>query len=291
MTVLVTGATGMFGARVTALLAESGVDVLAMTRSRERAEEMTCGSVTGVVADLDDPSSLSAVMEQADRLFLVSPMHAELGRREVAAIESAQVHGIDQVVKLYGSVRHEGDQLDVQHQLSIEALRNSGLQWSLVSPQTVMETNLLGQIEGIRYERSMFGSAGDGRIGMVALDDCAQVAAHVLRADPSAWSERNLEITGPEALTYTEIAGELSKAFECPISYIDMSEDAFAAMLIEYGVPAEELELQVLCHFRQMRAGKASLVTDTFELVIGRPATSIFEWARAHRDAFGLSDD
>ena len=37
MSVLVTGATGMFGARVTELLANSGADVLAMTRSRERA--------------------------------------------------------------------------------------------------------------------------------------------------------------------------------------------------------------------------------------------------------------
>ena len=29
-----------------------------------------------------------------------------------------------------------------------------------------------------------------------------------------------------------------------------MSEAEFAAMLIEYGMPAEDLELQVLCHFR-----------------------------------------
>ena len=30
------------------------------------------------------------------------------------------------------------------------------------------------------------------------------------------------------------------------------------------------------------------LVTDTFESVIGRPATSVFEWATAHRDEFAL---
>ena len=71
-------------------------------------------------------------------------------------------------------------------------------------------------------------------------------------------------------------------------SATDMSEAEFAAMLIEYGMPAEDLELQVLCHFRQMRDGKASLVTDTFESVIGRPVTSVFEWARAHRDQFEL---
>ena len=291
MAVLVTGATGMFGGRVTEMLAGSGVEVLAMTRSPERAEELTRGTVTGVVADFDDSSSLAAVMEQADRLFLVSPMHSDLGRREVTAIKEAEAHGLVHVVKLYGAVRHEGDQLDTQHQLAIDALRDSELMWTLVSPQTVMETNLLGQIEGVRHARSMFGSAGDGRIGMVALDDCAEVAAHVLQSKPEGWSERNLEITGPAALTYAEIAAELSKVFGCEISYVDMLEEDFAAMLINYGVPPEDLDLQILCHFRQMRAGNASLVTDTFQSVMGRPAMSVREWGAAHRDAFGLSDD
>ena len=48
------------------------------------------------------------------------------------------------------------------------------------------------------------------------------------------------------------------------------------------------VELHILCHFRQMRAGNADLVTDTFESIMGRPSTSVFEWATAHRDQFPL---
>lgn len=92
-------------------------------------------------------------------------------------------------------------------------------------------------------------------------------------------------------MTYAEIAAELSKGFGCEISYVDMLEDDFAAMLIENGVPAVDLDLLILCHFRQMRAGNASLVNDTFQSVMGRPATSVREWAKAHRDKFGFSDD
>ena len=79
-------------------------------------------------------------------------------------------------------------------------------------------------------------------------------------------------------MTYPEIAAEMSRAFGETITYVDMPEEAFAAMLIEYGYPPEDVELQVLCHFRQMRAGKADLVTDTFERVAGRPAMSVYEW-------------
>ena len=286
MTVLVTGATGMFGSGVVESLERAGVDVLAMTRSESSAEKMTRGHVTGVVGDLDDPESLPALMDRADRMFLVSPMHPELGRREVAAIEAAVAAGIDQIVKLYGSVRHEGDQLHIQHQASLDALASCGRSWTLVSPHTVMETNLLGQVEGIQEERSMFGAAGDGRIGMVALGDCVEIAALVLQEDPACRSGANLEITGPAALTYAEIADEMSRALDTRIKYVDMPEEEFSAMLIEYGFPAEDLELEVLCHFRQMRAGKADLVTDTFERITGRPATSVYEWTLAHRAAF-----
>ncbi|MDG2200949.1 MAG: NmrA family NAD(P)-binding protein [Phycisphaerales bacterium] len=286
MTVLVTGATGMFGSGVVESLDRAGADVLAMTRSESSAEKMTRGHVTGVVGDLDDPESLPALMERADRMFLVSPMHPELGRREIAAVEAAAAAGIDQVVKLYGAVRHEGDQLDIQHQASIEALASSGVPWALVSPQTVMETNLLSQVEGIREEQSMYGSAGEGHIGMVALGDCVDAAAIVLQDDPAKWMGANLEITGPEALTYAQVAAEMGRALEQTITYVDMPEKEFAAMLIEYGFPAEDLELQVLCHFRQMRNGKADLVTDTFQRLAGRPATSVYEWTLAHRDAF-----
>ena len=278
----------MFGSAVVSTLAQDGVEVLAMTRSESSAEKLTHGNVTGVVGNLDDPESLPALMQRADRMFLVSPMHPSLGQREVTAINAATSAGIKQIVKLYGAVRHEGDQLDTQHQMSIERLKTCEVPWTLVSPQTVMETNLLGQIDGIKSERSMYGAAGNGRIGMVALDDCIEVASTVLQSDPKQWNSANLEITGPSALTYNEIAAEMSRACNETITYVDMSEQEISSMLLEYGFPEEDLEIQVLCHFRQMRNGKASLVTDTFEKVTGKPATSIYDWMLKNIDLFGI---
>ena len=289
MAILVTGATGMFGSAVVSALAQVGVEVLAMTRSESSAEKLTHGNVTGVVGNLDDPESLPALMQRVDRMFLVSPIHPSLGQREVTAINAATSSaGIKQIVKLYGAVRHEGDQLDTQHQMSIERLKTCEVPWTLVSPQTVMETNLLGQIDGIKSERSMCGAAGNGRIGMVALDDCIEVASTVLQSDPKQWNSANLEITGPSALTYNEIATEMSRAFNETITYVDMSEQEFSSMLLEYGFPEEDLEIQVLCHFRQMRNGKASLVTDTFEKITGKPATSIYDWMLKNLDLFDI---
>jgi uncharacterized protein YbjT (DUF2867 family) len=213
-------------------------------------------------------------------------MSPHIAAREQAVLEAAAQAGTQQIVKLYGAVVHAGDPLDQQHQLVIDSLRDCGLPWTLVSPQTVMETNLLAQAEPIRQEGRLYGSAGDGRLGIVAADDCARVAAAVLTADIAEYMGRNLEVTGPAAITFTEIAACLSRALDRPIKYIDMSEPAFAAALIEAGYPEEDLDLQVLCHFRQMRNGNAELVTDTFQEVIGESPTSLETWARSNAAKF-----
>lgn len=285
MAVLVTGATGMFGGLVTSHLARAGVEVLALSRSPERAQSLTAGSVTGVVGDMDDPATLRDSMAQAQRLFLVSPMHPDLGARECAVIEMAKSQGITQVVKLYGAVQHEGDALDIQHHMSIDALKASGLSWCLVSPQTVMDSHLLAQAESIREEHRMYACAGDGRMGLVSADNCGEVASHVLQSPVDDYQGRNLEITGPEAVTFAEMANQLTEALGVTIEYIDMSEDKFGKLAVEAGFPADDLELQLLCHFRQIRNGKAMLVTNTFQELIGRPPTSVGEWAREHRKA------
>ena len=80
------------------------------------------------------------------------------------------------------------------------------------------------------------------------------------------------------------MASQLTEALGVTIEYIDMSEDEFGKLAVEAGFPAEDLELQILCHFRQIRNGKAMLVTDTFEKLIGRPPASVKQWASSHRD-------
>ena len=284
MTVLITGATGMFGGLITSRLQGDGVDVLAVTRSPERAASLTTGSVTGVVADMDDVGTLQEAISRADRIFLLSPMHPDLSARECAVIEMARSAGVSQIVKLYGAVEHEGDPLDTQHHMAIDALKQSGLSWCLVSPQTVMDSHLLAQAESIREEHRMYACAGDGRMGIVSADNCAEVASHVLQSPVDDYQGLNLQITGPEAVTFSEMASQLTEALGVTIEYIDMSEDEFGKLAVEAGFPAEDLELQILCHFRQIRNGKAMLVTDTFEKLIGRPPASVKQWASSHRD-------
>ena len=286
MSVLVTGATGMFGGLITDSLSQAGVPVLAVSRSESRAASLTGGSVTGVVADMDKPETFEPLLEQVDRMFVVSPMHLDLGERESALIECAKQANLKQVVKLYGSVEHEGDPLDVQHWMAIDALKASGLSWCLVSPQTVTDSHVMAQLETIRSERRLYACAGEGRMGMVTAANCAEVATVVLQEPVDRFQARNLQITGPESITYSQMAQQLTSALGVTIEYIDMTEEELTRAVVEAGMPEEDIELQILCHFRQIRNGKAELVTDTYSEITGRSPASVHDWACVNQGIF-----
>ncbi len=188
------------------------------------------------------------------------------------------------VVKLHGAVRHQGDALGNQFEKTMGVLRESGLAWTLFSPQTVMETNLLGQADAIRATNAMWGTAGEGRAAMVAADDCGRAGAVVMTTD--GHEGREYAITGPVALSFADIAEALTRVLGREIAYNDLPEDDFKAILAQSGMTEEEAEVGVLLHYRAFRRGDAELVTDDYRTLTGQDPTTIDEWLTANASAF-----
>lgn len=158
--ILIIGTTGMFGSRVLRETAARGVAVRALVRSAARADQVSEKGVEVAVGDLDKPDTLSSAFDGVDTVFLVSPMDDRVEVREANALRAARNAGVQRLVKLYGAVRHHGDSLDALHVASIAAIRASGLNWALVSPNSVMETSLLSQAEAVKHANALFGCAG-----------------------------------------------------------------------------------------------------------------------------------
>ena len=57
--------------------------------------------------------------------------------------------------------------------------------------------------------------------------------------------------------------------------------------LVSQGMSPDQAELEVLCHFRLFRQGKAQKITDTIQRLLGRAPTSVEEFFRTHRAQFG----
>lgn len=283
--ILVTGATGMFGSGVMRELTLRGAQVRALTHSPEKLAALGSPGVQPAVGDMDDPTSLRQAVEGVDAIFLVSPMDQHIARRETNVIVAARAAGVRRIVKLFGAVKHDGDPLSQLHEAALQALKTSGLGWTLVSPNTVMETNLLSFAPWIQAESEFWLPVGDARIGMVAADDCARSAAVVLTTE--GHDGQNYELTGPEAVTFPHIAASMTRLFGRPVTFRDVSEEQFKQVMIEQaGYTEDRLEIEVLCHYRAFRKGGADLVTDTVERLTGRKPTSVDEFLEQHKSRF-----
>jgi uncharacterized protein YbjT (DUF2867 family) len=288
--ILVTGATGMFGGGITRQLAERGVPVRAMTSNPSHAEELKLPGVDPVVADMDRPETLGEALAGVDTVFMVSPMDDRVAVREGNVVEASKRAGVRRIVKLYGAVRHHGDPLGSLHDASVQALRQSGLEWALLSPTSVLETTLFSMIPWIEEAGGIVASAGDGKVALVAADDVARAGAVVL-ADRRE-NGRNYVITGPELLSFGELCEILSSVTGRSIPYMDVSDDELERLLVEEaGMTAEQAEIGVICHFRAWRNGDAEVRTDTYRELTGEPATSAEEWIEAHREVFAEARD
>ena len=282
--ILVTGATGMFGSRVTKELLRQGQDVRALVRDEAKARQMLGDGPELAVADMDRPETLPAAMSGVDKVFLVSPMDGKIAEREITVIDAAKDAGVTQVIKLHGAVKHH-DALAHLHQDSIEALRESGLPWALVSPNSVIETTLFSQIPALQEAGAMMGCAADGRVALIAADDVGRATAAVFaREDVPAGEE--FILTGPEAVTMTEVAATMTEVFGRPIEYQDLPEPEFTSLLTQFGMTPEQAEIGVIAHFRAWRQGGADVVTDTYRELTGLEPTSLQQWLEQHRAAF-----
>ncbi|MBM9468254.1 NmrA family NAD(P)-binding protein [Nakamurella leprariae] len=286
MVVLVIGATGMFGSRVTAQLVAHGVPVRALVRDEARARTELGSGPELVVGDLDRPDTVDPAVRGADTVFLVTPMDTRIADRELAVIAKSERAGVRRVVKVHGAVRHDGDELEQLHQRSIAALRASGLDWVTVSPNSVMETSLFGQAGAIAGTGSMWGCADQGRVGLVAADDVGRAAAAVLTDERPLEPGTDFVITGPEALTMTQVAAVMSDVLGRSVTYQDLPLEKFRQILLSQGLSEQDAEIGVISHFRAWRRGGADIVTDTYRRLTGSEPTSLRQWLAAHRADF-----
>jgi uncharacterized protein YbjT (DUF2867 family) len=275
----------MFGGRVARLLAQQGAQVGGMTRSDKRGKDLERDGIVPVVAQMSELDSLRGALNGVKRIFLVTPMVPGLGQMEQNVIQVAEELGVQHIVKLYGCVEHEGDALDAMHQESISRLKESSISWTLVSPNTIMESNLFTQAESIKSEGAIYTSAGSGKMGMISADDVARVAAHVLTSE--GHGSQNYQLTGPEAVSFEDVAQAFSEVLQKPVEHRDIPEAEMLKLLVEYGgMTPEAADLEVLCHFRLFKAGAATKVTDTFSNLMGEPPMSVKQFIEGHRSHF-----
>ncbi|HEY4455651.1 MAG TPA: NAD-dependent epimerase/dehydratase family protein [Pseudonocardiaceae bacterium] len=262
MTVLVTGATGQTGREVARLLGARGVPFRAASR--------------GTGFDWTDPATFESALDGVDAVYLLPPPG---GRNRMALLEPflAAAKGVRRLVLLSTSVDEVPGQ-DEFHQAVVDAAP----EYAILRPSWFMQ-NFVGAhptARGITERGEVMSATGEGRLGFVHADDIAAVAVETLLAGEAP--NRDYVLTGPESLSYRDVAALIDEVAGYPVRYVPLTPEQGKARWASFGLPEEAAQFAIDLDLK-LAAGLEDRVTTTVPELTGRPARSFHEFVAAQR--------
>lgn len=267
--IAVTGATGQLGGRVARRLAAAGVPQRLLVRDPARAPELPGAQVA--TAGYAEADALKAALSGVDTLLLVSATETP-GRvgLHTATVDAAVAAGVRRIVytSFLGAAADCTFTFGRDHFHTERHIRAAGVAFTFLRDSLYLDfMPLLAGADGV-----IRGPAGDGRVGAVARDDVADVAAAVLLGD--GHEGRTYDLTGPQAFALAEVAEELSKAAGREVTYQpETLEEAYASRA-SFGAPDWEVAGWVTS-YAAIGAGELDAVSDTVASVAGHPTLDL----------------
>jgi uncharacterized protein YbjT (DUF2867 family) len=194
------------------------------------------------------------------------------------AIDAARASGVDLLVRssIIGSDRSSPAEFVSAHTQCDQYLEQVGLDYVILRPNLFLQNVPESNIPSVGADGNLYVNAGDARISMVDTRDVAAVASIVLTEGGHAGA--HYDVTGPEALSYNDVASKLSAVLGREISYVDVPDDAVRDSLAGLGLDRWFVNALVGLYQDYRRSGTggyASVATDTVERVTGARPRSL----------------
>lgn len=269
--ILVTGGTGKTGRRLVERLRALGRTPRVATRRPARPGEARF--------DWSDAATFADAFRDVGAVYLVAPAGAfDPLAAMLPGLRHALSAGVRRFVLLSASSLEEGGPMTgAVHRW----LREHAPEWVVLRPTWFMQ-NLSEQqhLPTIRLERAIYSATGDGRVAFIDAEDIAAVAAVAL-TDPGV-ANGALVLTGPEALSYDDVARVLSDAIGEPVRHRRLSEADMADRFRRIGLPDGYAALLAAMD-TAIRAGGEDRVTEAVERLTGNRPRTLQRFAAEHR--------
>ncbi|NTX49798.1 NAD(P)H-binding protein [Myxococcus sp. CA039A] len=278
MKYLVTGATGNIGSGVTRCLLARGERPCVFVRDAKKARALFGDRVEVRVGDLSGSrASLSAALAGIDAVFLLNS-GPKLGVWDRAFALAARAAGVKHLVKLSTLDVSTGVGTGPWHARGETAVRESGLSFTFIRSAAFM-SNALGWADSIASEGVLRSSTGEGKIAFIHPDDIAEVVTRALTT--REYVGESLVITGPEALSYGEMATRIGATLGKTVRFEPISDEEAQADVGRGPYAAALVDI-----WRAVREGRMALVNEGVERVLGRRPLSFDRWVAQHAEAF-----
>jgi uncharacterized protein YbjT (DUF2867 family) len=284
--VFVTGATGTVGREIGRALLGRGVEL--------RVGARRSSPVADVLPDVRDVVPLDfaaarvdpAIFEGVDAFFFMTPLIEDQVVTSRRVLDAAMEGGVEHVVRL--SSRSAGwDQrsiLRAWHREIEDAVRASGVRWTILRPCSFFQNFIRYQAETICNLSSIILPQGDGLISYIDATDIGEAGAECL-LHPDAHHGQTYVLTGGRAYGVKGIAAEVSRVIGRPVTYISVEEEQAREMMLQTDMPAWLVEAG-LAVFAHARDGGEAAVDPALTKILGRAATTLSEFVERNREVW-----
>jgi NAD(P)H dehydrogenase (quinone) len=231
----VTGASGYVGSAVIANLKARGAKrIVAITRDPGKLSDLDGVEVRA--GDFYKPETLGPAFAGIDRLLMISA--AVVGERlphQIAAVEAAERAGVSHILytSLTSPYPHPTHAVQNDHFWTEARLFQTPGGWTSLRDNLYADY-VVWQAAQTLETGKLFHAAGDGKRALVFRDDVAATAAGALL---TAEGREIVDVSGPEALSYAEIAALLSKVGGRPVEAVDVGYEAQLEGMLQGGLP------------------------------------------------------
>jgi uncharacterized protein YbjT (DUF2867 family) len=285
--ILLTGATGTAGSFIANEFVRERVPVRILVRNRAKAAGLEKAPTVEIVeGDMSKRSTLGPALDGVDRVLMISAPLMDMVETQSAFIDASKAAGVGHVIKFSGLDARPDTTFPfgIMHKEIEDYLERSGLAWTQLRPTGFMQ-EYLRETPSIIQDGAFYLALGDTKLNPIDLADVAKVGFLLLR--DGGHEGARLQMTGPEALTLTEIADRISRAVGKTVRYVAVSPIQRRQALIAHGVPlevADALDRQVE---ERLKGGIESQVDLSTHRLFKVKPTTFLEFAQKNAEGFG----
>jgi NAD(P)H dehydrogenase (quinone) len=271
----VTGSTGGLGGLVARELADAGVAQRLLARTPDRAPDLS-GAVAVPCSYADRDGAIDA-LSGAETLLMVSAAESiDRLDQHRAFVEAAHAAGVEHIVytSFLGAAPDATFTLARDHFATEQLIIATGIPYTFLRDSLYIDfmPMMVGDDGVIR------GPAGQGRASAVTRADIARSAAAILQR-PADHRGATYELTGPEALSMTDVAALMSAVRGTTVTFHNETVEEAYQSRARWGAPGWQNDAWVST-YTAIAAGELERVTNDVQDLTGRRSTSLAEFLR-----------
>ena len=285
--ILFTGLTGLVGTEIVKLLPEFEIQARGLVRDPGKADAIKEAGVEVIPGDLGDTAAVSEALRGCDKAFLLMANSREQLELEKGFVDAARAVGVKHLVKMSatGANSNSTALLKRYHGDAEQYTRESGLSYTLVRPNYFMQ-NMFHVAGSIVEQDKYFMPMRDGQVGIIDVRDVARFILTVLTRP--GHEDKTYEITGPELVSFYDIATRLSEVMGREIRYVDVPAEDFKESLLQW-VSDDWYVETVSDMFKLTAQGHGALLNDVYTQVTGRAPTTLHRFYQDYASFFEKS--